>query len=278
MKTPISYYGGKQMMLRHILPMIPAHTTYCEPFFGGGAVFFAKPKSKWEIINDTNDVLINFYRVAQTRFDELAKEVSCYLISRTQYNEAKDIVFGRAQVDDVKRAAALWYLLGLSMNNDATSGCMAIYTNSATHAQKLGSKKDNLLTGKIVKRLEHTVIECRDALRVIAQYDTPETFFYIDPPYIGADMGHYKGYKEPSFIEMLDMLSGIAGKFLLSSYPHDGLNRPGWNTKTVVKPISASNTRRNNNRVARKTECLTYNYSFEGEALDMFDSVEGKGE
>jgi DNA adenine methylase len=39
MKTPISHYGGKQQMLSHIIPKIPGHRTYVEPFFGGGAVF-----------------------------------------------------------------------------------------------------------------------------------------------------------------------------------------------------------------------------------------------
>lgn len=28
LKTPISYYGGKQMLLKHILPLIPEHTLY----------------------------------------------------------------------------------------------------------------------------------------------------------------------------------------------------------------------------------------------------------
>lgn len=42
LSTPISYYGGKQSMLPHILPLIPKHEIYVEPFFGGGAVFWAK--------------------------------------------------------------------------------------------------------------------------------------------------------------------------------------------------------------------------------------------
>lgn len=52
LRTPISYYGGKQQMLRHILPLIPDHETYVEPFFGGGAVFWAKQPVNQEIIND----------------------------------------------------------------------------------------------------------------------------------------------------------------------------------------------------------------------------------
>ena len=42
MKTPISYYGGKQTMLKHILPLVPAHKLYTEAFCGGAALLFAK--------------------------------------------------------------------------------------------------------------------------------------------------------------------------------------------------------------------------------------------
>jgi len=38
MKTPISYYGGKQALLKHILPLIPKHKLYTEAFCGGAAV------------------------------------------------------------------------------------------------------------------------------------------------------------------------------------------------------------------------------------------------
>lgn len=55
MHTPITYYGGKQMLVDTILPMIPTHKIYCEPYFGGGAIFFAKGKSYLEAINDIND-------------------------------------------------------------------------------------------------------------------------------------------------------------------------------------------------------------------------------
>jgi len=62
MKTPITYYGGKQTLLKYLLPLIPQHKLYCEPFFGGGAVFFAKPKSDVEVINDINGEVINFLK------------------------------------------------------------------------------------------------------------------------------------------------------------------------------------------------------------------------
>jgi DNA adenine methylase len=82
MRTPISYYGGKQTLSAIILGLIPEHHIYCEPFLGGAAVFFAKKPSKVEIINDTNCELINFYEVLKHDFTSLEKEVAISLHSR----------------------------------------------------------------------------------------------------------------------------------------------------------------------------------------------------
>ena len=61
MKTPLTYYGGKQQLASKIVSLIPEHRIYCEPFIGGAAVFFAKQKSQSEIINDINSEIVNFY-------------------------------------------------------------------------------------------------------------------------------------------------------------------------------------------------------------------------
>ena len=71
---PFGYYGGKQRMVSKILPLIPKHTVYIEPFFGGGSVFFRKPypaisdNSHYrEVINDFDERAINFFRVLQDK-------------------------------------------------------------------------------------------------------------------------------------------------------------------------------------------------------------------
>jgi len=56
MKTPLSYYGGKQQLAGKILRMIPEYRIYCEPFCGGAAIFFAKEPPKVGVINDNLEV------------------------------------------------------------------------------------------------------------------------------------------------------------------------------------------------------------------------------
>ena len=58
-------------MLKYILPVIPQHDTYIEPFAGGLAVFLAKERAKVEVINDLNDEVSGFYLYAREHLDAL---------------------------------------------------------------------------------------------------------------------------------------------------------------------------------------------------------------
>lgn len=93
MKTPITYYGGKQTMVKILLSLIPPHNLYCEPFFGGGALFFAKPKSETEVINDKNGEVVNFYKIVQTKFPALEKEIRSTLHSRELFKNARVVLW-----------------------------------------------------------------------------------------------------------------------------------------------------------------------------------------
>ena len=93
-------------------------------------------------------------------------------------------------------------------------------------------------------RLEHTQIECIDALRLIRLRDREDALSYCDPPYFQANMGHYGGYREQDFEDLLKLLATIKGKFLLSSYPSDLLTRyvreNQWQSIEIAGTISAA--------------------------------------
>jgi len=82
MKTPLSFYGGKQQLAGRILGMIPEHRIYCEPFCGGAAIFFVKEPSRVEVINDSNGEIVNFYEVLKRDFSALEREIAASLHRR----------------------------------------------------------------------------------------------------------------------------------------------------------------------------------------------------
>ena len=75
-------------MLRHIVPLLPSHHLYFEPFFGGFAVFFAKRPLRIEWINNDKDgFVVNFYRQVQSHFVALHGLLSETLHSRLAYTQ-----------------------------------------------------------------------------------------------------------------------------------------------------------------------------------------------
>jgi DNA adenine methylase len=255
MKTPITYYGGKQTLLKYLLPLIPKHRMYCEPFFGGGAVFFAKPKSEVEVINDINGEIVNFFKVIKTKFPELQKEIKATLHSRELYRNAMVVYAHPDLFTDVKRAWALWVL-----TNQGFAGMIGSWGFGKDDSKEaaLANKRD-AFTKEYEDRLTKVQVENNNAIKVINRCDDKETFIYADPPYIGSDQGHYKGYSESDYRELLDALAKVKGKFLLSSYPSKILatyiKKYKWKVQKVTKNVAVT---KHTDKV--KTEMIVMNY------------------
>jgi len=256
-KTPITYYGGKQTMVNKILPLIPAHKLYVEPFLGGGAVFWAKPKSEMECINDLNGHVVTFYRVLKEDFALLRRLILSTPSSRRIHRETEYILKNSEYYSDIRVAWAFWAQTNMSFSSTIFGGYG--YGKDIQAVKKIDSKK-RMFTQALKKRLDRVDIECNDALKVIQSRDRQDTFFYIDPPYYNAHMGHYDGYTEAEFKELLSTLSEVKGNFLLSSYQSEPLqeytDKMGWHQLQFVKAIVACK----GDRSKTKVEVLTANY------------------
>lgn len=220
MKPVISYYGGKQRQAKNIVPLIPKHTVYVEPFAGGAGIFFAKPwpdvsnKNHYrEYLNDKDKRLINFYRVLQApeNRDALIERLSLTLFSEAEYAKAKDLESG----SEINRAWAYYVNIQQSFSNKLNGGWgRQVYgrNNPATWVNQVARLSE------YIERMASVGITCQDALKVIEQLDSPQTLFYCDPPYPNADAGHYEGYSIADFQALVDTLNKCQGSFLLSNY------------------------------------------------------------
>lgn len=259
LKTPLSYYGGKQKLLKEILPLIPPHQLYCEPFVGGGAVFWSKVPSSVEVINDTNRELINFYEICQNQFVDLEKKIRISLHSRSLHHDAKVIYDNPHMFDKLDRAWAVWVLSAQSFSA-MLDGSWGYDVKKNTTSKKISNKRDSF-TEELSIRLQNVQIECTDAIRIINSRDRTDSFFYIDPPYFNSDCGHYDGYTKEDFENLLNVLQKVDGKFLMSSYPSPILtkyaNDNGWHTKKFNQIVSVA---AKSNKPKRKVEVLTANF------------------
>lgn len=269
MKTPISYYGGKQNLVSTILPLIPEHSTYTETFVGGGAIFWAKPKSEVEVINDYNRELINFYECVQNEFVELEKMVRISLHSRSLHNDATVVYNNSHMFSRLKRAWAIWVLAAQSFSS-MLDGSFGYDKMKGSTSKKITNKRDDF-TEDLSIRLQNVQIECTDALRVIRSRDTINTFHYCDPPYFNSDCGHYDGYTIEDFEMLLKTLSEVDGKFLLSSYPSSILEEytktNNWDVYKLEQSVSVANGTGKPGK--KKIEVLTANYDLRNPRADL---------
>jgi DNA adenine methylase len=228
MKPVLSYYGGKQRMAHNIVPLIPRHTVYVEPFCGGATVLFAKPWPRVtnmdhyrEVINDHDKRLINFYRVLQhpVKREELIERLQLTLYSEEECRKAKDL----ESDSDIDRAWAYYVTSQQSFSNKIDGGWRrSVFSRNqaATWAAKISALQEYL------ERMSSVHVTCDDAIKVIGQWDSPQTFFYCDPPYPGADQGHYAGYTTDDFKALVSTLSECQGSFILSNYDQPGVEIP----------------------------------------------------
>lgn len=268
MKTPITYYGGKQTMLKHILPLIPPHKLYIESFCGGAAVLFAKRPVEAEIINDLDMNMTNFYWMAQMYYPDLKAEISKTLHSRDIHAHAAHILQYPVFFSPVQRAWAVWALSKMSFASmlDGSFG----YDFGGGMPKKIQNAKDEF-TEHICRRLENVTIENRDALDVIRTYDNPESFHFVDPPYINSDCGHYEGcFNEQNMEDLLKLLKTVKGKFMLTMFPLPMIEKYAlkndWIIHRIERTISASKTSRR-----KQEEWMVCNYkNTTGKQITLF--------
>lgn len=207
--APFAWVGGKSKLANKIIAEFPQHERYCEVFGGALNVFYRKPRSKLEVVNDINSDLVNLHLQLQSRPQSLQLYINRMLISREIFSKIKN----RSLMprNDVQRAAYYYYMLSLSFASRADS-----------FAMPRGSKPrlKNIYRDFYVwsKRLKGVCIENMDFKKLIETYDHPQTLFYLDPPYIGTESYYLtpNGFGIEQHIELAKVLKNLQGKFVLS--------------------------------------------------------------
>jgi len=259
-------------MQTKILPTLPSCKRYCEPFGGGASILLAREPVEVETYNDVNPALGDFFRVIADPelFEQFYRRVSPLPYSRALYNECRET--WRDEPDRIKRAAK-WFVVA----RQSFSGCfgsgwgstkMGCCAGVAQEPHKWMGAIDRL--PEIHARLQRVQIECADWRTILDRYDTPETLFYCDPPYMHGTRrgGKYQHeMRDADHAELVDCLLAVKGKVALSGYPNETyapLDDAGWTRHTWHTSCNAAGRTRGSGLQGKgtatakqpRTECL----------------------
>ena len=247
MKPPFSYYGGKQRIAHKIIPYIPRHTVYVEPFCGAATILFQKPLPPVtntdyyrEVINDINSDVYNFFRVLRGPDSaELCRQLSLMPYSNQEYREVKQRMKA-GEGTDIGRAVDYYVNVQMSFANTLNGG-WGFSVLAVNHAKTFRKNVNNLPV--YIDRISELYVENIDALKCIEKWDSPHTFFYCDPPYPGADQGHYSGYTIKDYKALIEKLKGIEGAAIISNYAQDVEIPASWRRIEIESRNTSANGR-----------------------------------
>lgn len=247
--------------------MFPPHLHYVEPYCGGCSVLLAKdPEGVSEVVNDINHKLTNFWNVLQSDawFAKFKRKVEAIPFGEPSYYNSVLYNIFDDDLDIVDRAVNFFVVCRQSL-----AGRMKSFAPLSKNRVRRGMNEQasawlTAIEGlpEVHNRLKRVVILNKNALEVIKQEDSPNTFFYLDPPYLhetrtSKDVYEFEMTKE-DHVELAVFLYDIKGKAMISGYPSELYKNlyQNWNMKTFDLPNnSASGTKKR-----RMTEVIWFNY------------------
>ena len=258
MNLPLKWHGGKYYLAAKIVHLMPPHLHYVEPFFGGGAVLFARDpedsegwlfphKGVSEVVNDVNDRLINFWRVLQDAeaFQRFHRKVEAIPVARKAWEVAHGHEYGEDRI-----ANAVAFFVDCRQSRSGMMNGFTAVTRNRTRRRMNGNVSEWLSAvdglPEVHARLRRVFVENMPALEIIKREDTAGTLFYCDPPYlhetrISKDAYSYE-MNEQEHRDLLALLLECKGKVMLSGYPselYDSMLQ-SWTRHTFDLPNNAA--------------------------------------
>jgi len=244
--APAVYYGGKGHSARWIVGSLPApgrYRVYVEPFAGAASVFWHLPRPyPVEVLNDLDERIVTLFRVLQDRrqFQELAHRLLWTLYSLEEFRRALAILERWQEHDEIDRAWAVFVAQdqGFGGVNGTEGRRGRTFISKRGMASTVGQWRGRLRLLPIWhERLTRVQLDCRDALEVIDYWDSGETAFYVDPPYVpesrvaGSRSVYRWEYTAAEHEALIEKLLGIRGGAVLSGYlsiRYAPLEAAGW--------------------------------------------------
>ena len=245
-RAPVKWFGGKSLMKKKLLPLIPVTKIYVEAYGGAGNLLLARERSDIEVYNDLNKKLVNLMRALQDpdRALLMRERLLYTLYSKEEFRRAIEIM--REKDPDPDDLAWAFYV----GQNQGFGGITP--TTVGNWGRKFTGKMTSWLSAIDLipewhRRLLQVYIDSRDAVDLIKYWDSPGTTFYLDPPYVSGTRRDAKVYEieasDDHHARLVETILQCQGAVVLSGYAHEiykPLEAAGWERREFHTTCAAA--------------------------------------
>jgi len=206
--------GGKGRLSEWIIDNMPEHDTYVEVFGGAAGVLYNKPRSQYEIYNDIDEDLTQFFNVVRDHPEELATWLQSVPYSRSLYDDWVTEFYRGFRPDDQIERAGRFFSLRYMQYAGVSSSANGFKTRARRSPARTFDNARKRIRA-LAKRFDQVTIEHQDYRSIFGTYDdsTVDVLFYVDPPYVGTKNHYSDGFDHE---ELIDHLFEIENDWLLS--------------------------------------------------------------
>ena len=251
-RPALRYFGGKWRLAPWVIGHLPPHRCYVEPFGGGASVLLRKDQVEVEVYNDLAGAVVNFFRVLRDRGEELVAKLQLTPFALDEYAASRE------PTDDPVEAARRFFVRSWG-GHSGVEGCARRdrgwrRTPDRDVARQMARTVDEALV-TAARRLRGVAIDCKDYREVLEAYDTADTLFYVDPPYVQSSRARWNGpsdgygaayeMDDDGHRELLERLLRLRGRVVVSGYPSEMYDAAlkGWARRERTSALNASSGR-----------------------------------
>ena len=256
-RSPLIWFGGKSRLATKLIDFMPKHITYVEPFGGACHVLAQKKRSRVEVYNDLDGEVVNFLLVVRDNPDRFYEAVKALPYARKLYERWRSSPLPGEPFDRAVR----WFYLNRCGVPGAYKGNPGgwKYGKAFNYANTFRSSCE--LIKPFAARLAKVYIEAKDFREIISKYDSPDTFFYIDPPYPGREFRYSGEFSDQDHFDLAGILSGIKGKVMVSYGENTVISwlYAGWK-RVEIESFAFSKVVNDGEEKPSRTEIILMNY------------------
>ena len=267
------YRGGKFHLAPRLVKLFPPYKIYVEVFGGAANLLLAKPPSQIEVYNDNNGLLVNLFEIVRNRPKDFLKRCRNIPYSRELYQAwkrdltriPKELVI---HADRVDYAVKTFYIIVSSFTGDPTKGWAFQRSGRDGGPSRWLNVRQRVQA--LTERFRHVAIDHLDFRDCIKNWDSDETFFFLDPPYLTSKAHGWYGndFTLKDHKDLADILFRVKAKWLmtLDDSPrvrdlYMGFVRHKISTKLSAQKVAKGTRRVNLNQI------LVSNYQYDPEPL-----------